>query len=294
MHAFFTIHDPRQRWVVSRHPPINPAFAIAEIIWILNGRRDAAFVNFWNPQLPRYSGTAKEYHGAYGYRLRRHFGLDQLERAYFALRRNPIGRQVVLQIWDAFSDLPSVNGEPVNADIPCNIVSILKIRDNKLEWMQVLRSNDLFLGIPYNFVQFTTLQEVMAGWLDVDLGAYNHLSDSLHVYESDLSDITLDLSIKAENNSDSLCLPKDQADKAFMEMSYCMDQMASSSISDKELARLVGEQNFAKPYKNLLLVVAAELARKNKWQNVELDMMGHCTNPILSQLWNRWSGKFQS
>ena len=57
------------------------------------------------------------------------------------------------------------------------------IRGNKLEWLQVMRSNDLIWGTPYNFIQFTTLQEIMAGWLGVEVGAYNHISDSLHVYE---------------------------------------------------------------------------------------------------------------
>jgi len=41
--AVFTIKNPRQRWITSRQPAINPAFAIAEVVWIVSGRRDAAF-----------------------------------------------------------------------------------------------------------------------------------------------------------------------------------------------------------------------------------------------------------
>ena len=48
----FTIHHPRQRWVMSREPAMNPAFAIAEVVWIVSGRRDAACLNYWNPKLP--------------------------------------------------------------------------------------------------------------------------------------------------------------------------------------------------------------------------------------------------
>src|SRR2546423_11596601 len=104
LHTGFTIQDPRQRWVVVREPALNPAFAIAEVIWILNGRKDSAFLTYWNSQLPNYAGSGKEYHGAYGFRLRQHFGIDQLERAYLALQHNPNGRQVVLQIWDSVND----------------------------------------------------------------------------------------------------------------------------------------------------------------------------------------------
>ncbi len=48
-----------------------------------------------------------------------------------------------------------------------------------------MRSNDHFRGLPHNLIQFTTVQEVLAGWLGISLGSYHHYSDSLHVYESD-------------------------------------------------------------------------------------------------------------
>ncbi len=38
LHAAISISEPRQRWVLSRNPPINLAFAIAEVIWIMAGR----------------------------------------------------------------------------------------------------------------------------------------------------------------------------------------------------------------------------------------------------------------
>ena len=38
LHAAMSISDPRQRWVVSRRPPLNIAFALAEVVWIMAGR----------------------------------------------------------------------------------------------------------------------------------------------------------------------------------------------------------------------------------------------------------------
>jgi len=40
LHAALSLVDPRQRWIASRAPAINPAFALAEVIWIVNGRND--------------------------------------------------------------------------------------------------------------------------------------------------------------------------------------------------------------------------------------------------------------
>ena len=185
LHAAITIDDPRQRWVASRQSPLNIAFAFAELVWIMTGRNDLAFMQAWNKRLPDYVGKGPKLHGAYGYRLRQKGGVDQLTRVYQSLSSNPNTRQAVLQIWDSSVDLPQSDGSPANQDIPCNVLSLLKVRAGKLEWLQVIRSNDLFLGIPYDFVQFTSLQEVMAGWLGIDCGAYHQVSDSLHIYDRD-------------------------------------------------------------------------------------------------------------
>ncbi|HUY77067.1 MAG TPA: thymidylate synthase [Ktedonobacterales bacterium] len=211
LHATFTLHDPRQRIVFRR--PINPAFAIAEVIWILAGANGADFLRFWNPRMMRFTDDQDRqlFHGAYGFRLGsqptlngeaparlRHEiapagapdgvpRLDQIRTAYEALRQTPHSRQVVLQIWDSRFDLP--RPAPMSRDIPCNLVSHLLVRNGKLEWLQVMRSNDLIWGTPYNFIQFTTIQEIIAGWLGVEVGTYNHLSDSLHVYERHWADL---------------------------------------------------------------------------------------------------------
>jgi thymidylate synthase len=82
-----------------------------EVVGIINGRKDSAYLNFFNPRLPRFAGTGPVYHGACGHRLRHNVGFDQLEGAAEALRNNPNGRQVVLQIWDAELDFPQSTGE---------------------------------------------------------------------------------------------------------------------------------------------------------------------------------------
>ena len=166
LHAAISIEDPRQRWAVSRRPALNPALALAEVVWIMTGRRDLAFLEFWSKEYRKYVGDGPELHGAYGYRIRRHLSIDQLDRAFRVLSSNPDTRQVVLQLWDSEVDMPNPDGTPVNDDIPCNVLSVPKVRDGRLEWLQVIRSNDAFCGLPYNLVQFTSLQEILAGWFE--------------------------------------------------------------------------------------------------------------------------------
>lgn len=293
LHAAFTLTDPRQRWIVARHPALNPAFAIAEVIWILCGRNDAAFLNYWNSQLPKYAGTGTEYHGAYGYRLRKHFGIDQLKRAYLALQHNPDSRQVVLQIWDSLKDFPDEEGNPVNPDIPCNITSLLKIRDGKLEWMQIMRSNDLFRGVPYNFIQFTSIQEILAGWLNVEPGSYNQISDSLHLYQEDIKLVKADLPGDVAQNTDSLCLLKEESDVVLAKLNSCIEAMIAPHLTQETLQMLLDKADVPTSYHNLLLVVGAEASRRRGWLNLAQTLMMKCSNPVLTQVWERWFIRFQ-
>lgn len=287
LRAAFTIRQPRQRWVVSRRPRLNPAFAIAEVVWILRGRQDSSFLNYWNPKLPRFSGDGPTYDGAYGYRLRHQFGRDQLEGAAAALRGSPDTRQVVLQIWDPRADLPLPSGAPASADVPCNVCSLLKVREHKLEWTQILRSNDLFLGVPYNFIQFTSLQEVLAGWLGVELGEYVQFSDSLHVYERDVPRLVQSLDHRVAQNSDSIALEKRESDDAFAELEADAVDLMKESLTQADLEKIASRLRPA-GFRNFALILSAYGSRKRNWTGLVRETLVECTNPVFRELCANW------
>jgi thymidylate synthase len=288
LHAAISVSDPRQRWTVSRNPAMNIAFALAEVVWIIAGRNDSAFLNYYNTGLPKYCGNGPSYHGAYGHRLRKRFDTDQLVRAYEALHRNPDSRQVVLQIWDSAVDLPATDGRPSSEDVPCNIVAMLKVRDQKLEWTQVMRSNDVFRGLPYNFVQFTTIQEIMAGWLGLDVGTYNHVSDSLHVYEDDLKKIKSSHPMTIEKNPDSLALSKSEFDSIFIDLERRASLVTDREITAESLAEQIKKCTLPAAYRNILCVLCAEGVRRRKQEDQIEGILARCTNPAYIQLYKRW------
>jgi len=295
LHSAMSISDPSQRWVTSRFPPINPAFAIAEIIWIITGRNDSAFLKYFNRQLPKFAGHSENFHGAYGYRLRHHLGIDQIERAYQVLKHKPESRQVVLQIWDGRIDLPSDIGEEADPDVPCNVVSILKVRRGRLEWMQILRSNDLYRGLPYNLVQFTTLQEVLAGWLDVRVGEYNQISNSLHVYISDMEFINNSVSYEPDDevrNTDSLAFPKEESERWFRELADHVQLIMNEDVSLDTLILNLQQSKAPEAFRNMLCVLSAEGARRRGSPELSTRIMAECTNPIYKLLFDRWLIRF--
>lgn len=288
LHVGLEVDDPRQRWVISRRPGVNPGFAIADALWILAGSNDADVMNFWFPGLPTFAGQGPTYAGAYGYRLRRHFGVDQVKRACEALSSDPKSRQVVLQFWDVLTDLPQANGATRSADVPCNVASMLKVREGRLEWTQVLRSNDLYRGLPNNFVQFTLLQEVMAGWLGLELGRYHQWSDSLHIYSNALVEFSCGAPVAEESNCDSLAVPIDRGEQLISEMYGRMTMLTAPDLNETHVSEIAAMADAPAGYRNLLCVLAAESARRRGRTDQAQALMADCTNPQLVQVWSAW------
>lgn len=179
--AHLCLTDPRRRLVDL--PParvINPAFAVAEALWILSGSDDAWIFEF-NRVLSRYADDGR-LQGAYGPRMRRWGGrIDQLDQARRLLQRDADSRQAVIQLFDPDRDTRG------HRDVPCTLGYRFFLRSGRLHMHTTMRSQDLWLGFPYDVFAATLLQELMAGWLGVELGEYHHHVDSLHLYADHLA-----------------------------------------------------------------------------------------------------------
>ena len=290
LHATISIDDPVQKWISIRNPPISIAYALAELICILNGSDDASVINYWNEALPRYAGTYKNYPGAYGNRLINHYKINQIEKVYETLKVHPDSRQAVMIIWDPREDLPIDNGKPRNDDIPCNICSMIKVRDNKLEWTQVMRSNDLYLGLPYNLIQFTSIQEILASWLGIDVGSYNQISDSLHLYTKDEKKISDDG--EEVINTDKLSIPKESYSEVIDKIYSIMESISHEpGITEDELFEMAGYNTGYEAYNNILRVICAYAANKKQYVSGLEQIMGKCSNGAYIRMWNCWLKK---
>ena len=156
-----------------------------------------------------------------------------------------------------------------------------------------MRSNDLHRGTPYNLIQFTTLQEVMAGWLGVELGEYLHFADSLHVYERDLPNHGQFPREKAISNTDSLALPKRRSERAWEKMEMFTRKLIAGSNSEKTLVNWVDQLSLPSAYVNLARLLAAESARREFSMNSANQIMAGCTNKVLAKVWTNWALRTQ-
>ncbi len=281
------IENPRKRWILSRHPPYNPAFGLVEFIWLMTGNNESRVLNYWNPALPKFAGDGATYHGAYGFRLRQKLGLDQIKRAYEVLSSAPETRQTVLQIWKPDIDMPAADGKPVSPDVPCNITSLLKVRDGRLHWSQIMRSNDIMRGLPYNFIQFTMLQEFMASWLGYNLGEYVHFSDSLHIYEQDAEKFCSIPKYGSDaKDTQELVLSYEETQELFLSIYKELAAVAEGDIKVSVLREIFDRESRknrsrCEPIKDMMVVIGSDAARRYGFGTLGLDLAQSCADTSL-------------
>ena len=158
----------------------NPAFALVEAAWVITGRNDVKTLAEFIGDFDRYSDDGDTLQGAYGNRLRHFFGRDQIEAAIEEISTHPSSRRVVLSLY-APSDL-GLNSK----DIPCNTQVTLRRVSGRLEMTVFNRSNDLWLGVPYNWFIFRIMQHMIADRLGIPSGIQRHVSNCLHLYEANV------------------------------------------------------------------------------------------------------------
>lgn len=190
----FTKPTNRVTFLGSRR--INPFFQLAEALWILSGRADVEWLLQFNNNMKQFSDDGVWFNASYGERIRTWNKnaahgviinpVDQLEDAFIKLSVDRDTRQAVVVISNPMFDNAKYTIGEKGKDIACNLIFTFKIRHDKLDITVFNRSNDAHWGLwGANLAQFSTIQEVMAAWLGVEVGQYTQVTDSLHIYLDD-------------------------------------------------------------------------------------------------------------
>jgi thymidylate synthase len=155
---------------------------IAEQVWFLTGERVATDVltqntHIWDDftNLDGVIGTA------YGFRWRRHFHRDQVAELVEMLERDPSSRQGVVVAWDPSMD--GLAGGVQRKNVPCPFAFTVNIIGGRLNLHNLVRSNDVLLGLPHDVAGFCLLQHILARRLGVRPGKYTHSISHAHIYD---------------------------------------------------------------------------------------------------------------
>lgn len=171
---------PMERVLFSELRDANPFLHFFEAMWMLQGRKDVAFLTQFVSRFGEYSDDGSSLHGAYGFRWRSFFGTDQIDNVITRLGEDPYSRKAVIGMYS-----PAVDSQYTGRDLPCNTTIYFKSREGVLNMTVCCRSNDIIWGAyGANAVHFSFLQEYIANKLELEVGNYVQLSDSFHAYTS--------------------------------------------------------------------------------------------------------------
>lgn len=178
INAITEILDPTKNILNSDVRKLSMRYAIGELLWYLSGNNSLKEIQKYTKNWDRMSDDGETVNSNYGYCIKNKFDFDQWEYVKELLRKDPNTRQAVIHIKTA--DNKKSN------DVNCTVCLQFFIRYNKLYLTTYMRSNDIWLGFPYDVFQFTCMQILMSMQLGIGLGSYTHIAGSLHLYERDL------------------------------------------------------------------------------------------------------------
>lgn len=158
---------------------ISASYLFAELLWYFEGRNDTEFIGKFASMWNDISDDGTEANSAYGYIIRSKYGFDQISKVIELLRKDPYSRRAKININRANVNVIETKDEP------CTMSLHYLIRDGKLHTTTVMRSNDIWFGLPYDVAFFTELQRYIARRLGIPCGSYVHFVVSMHLYDKD-------------------------------------------------------------------------------------------------------------
>lgn len=159
---------------------------IAEQVWFITGDKDTAFLRKYTKMWDEFIEEDGTITSAYGYRWRYHFGRDQLDQLVKHLQEEPHSRQGVVITWDPGDD--GLYGKGLKAtykkNAPCPFAFTVNIIGGRLHMHNIVRSNDMMLGCPFDTFGFSLLMCALAQKLGVKPGIYTHTISNAHIYDT--------------------------------------------------------------------------------------------------------------
>ena len=183
INAITVINDPTRCIMKNDIRKLPMRYCIGELLWYISGNDHLSAIQHFSSAWDRMSDNGKTVNSNYGNLIMNYYGFDQLKMCEQILSNNPNSRQAIIHLKPA----RDVLSYPTK-DLPCTVSLQFFIRDHKLYLITYMRSNDIWMGFPYDVFQFTCLQIYLAMRLDVDLGTYTHIAGSLHLYKRNLKE----------------------------------------------------------------------------------------------------------
>lgn len=192
--GYFEIENPRDRVlnIDCRNKSVRK-YIFGELLWYLSGRDDVEFIGKYSKMWPNLTDDGIHNNSAYGKYI-----FNELPIAGFGINNDNLDKSELKSQWehckelllkDNFTRQAVIHIKPIQMyntkDTVCTYFLQFFIRDNKLDMVACMRSNDIMFGTTYDIFMFTFLQELMAAELGLEVGTYKHFACNFHMYKKD-------------------------------------------------------------------------------------------------------------
>ncbi|MDB5259205.1 MAG: Thymidylate synthase [Candidatus Taylorbacteria bacterium] len=185
---------------------------VSEQIWFISGSRKVDdFLSDYTKIWDDFTNPNGVITVAYGYRWRKHFGRDQLALLINLLKNEPSTRQGVIVTWDPTSDGLTLEKKK---NVPCPFAFTVNIVGGRLHLHNIVRSNDIMLGMPADVPGFALLQCILAQKLGVRPGIYSHSISNAHIYDTHYAGAQEIMKRTNDHKKIELVLPENSFDRA--------------------------------------------------------------------------------
>lgn len=217
----FTVAEMLENILVPSGRMLGYRFMVAEWLWMMSGMNDVYSISTFNKNIAEFSDNGVTFAGAYGPRIN-----EQIEYALNKIDQDRDTRQAVIVI---FSPNPEKS-----KDIPCTLSLQLLRRDSYLHGVVTMRSSDVWLGLPYDFFNFSMICNVAAHALGLKPGQLTFNLGSSHLYERDLKKVSALTGISGSVRSPDLSRYPADTDKSplkrFDEMSLRLASVYMNAV----------------------------------------------------------------
>ena len=109
-------------------------------------------------------------------------GTNQIEEVIESIRTNPNSRRHIVSAWNP----PQIHAMELP---PCHMFFQFYVAEDRLSCQIYVRSNDLFLGAPFNIAQYALLTHMIAQQTDLEVGELVYTIGDAHAYLNHLEAI---------------------------------------------------------------------------------------------------------
>lgn len=164
---------------------------IYELLWMLKGDTNVKYLNdhgvtIWDEWADE-KGELGPVYGKQWIRWEAPNGekINQIKQIQDTLRNNPESRRIVVSAWNV-SDIQGLIKGQKSAPPACHTLFQFFVANGKLSCDLFMRSNDAFLGAPFNIAQYALLTMMLAQTCGLEPGDYIHTNGDVHLYQNHL------------------------------------------------------------------------------------------------------------